>query len=261
MGVARRDGGGDEVVRRARRQRHLRAQAFARSASGSWPRQSSSTSQPWRRSRMPALRRRRKRAAAGSRGRRAGRRSDVHALGQRRARVRRAQRDDWRTRPSTPAGALPAGAAATRPPIECPTMAISRRPREQCEQRGQRGAVLGDVAAGVVADVDGRAAGQAARRTARRRAPRRTPSRPARAGRPPAAGGGKSSVAHRLAVHPDGHPTASGEPSRSSASPNSPLSAAMTAAPRGVAEGGRSPAGPPTPRRATARAGRRATPR
>ena len=141
------------------------ATAAARSASGSRPRQSSSTSEPWRRSRIPALRRRNRPPIARVSGRRAARR-------RRRARPRAAAPRGGVCRATRCDGAPhPAGAAtcarwqalrATSPPIEWPTRAISPtetgRRHERLEQRVERAAVLGDVAAGVVADVHRRQA-------------------------------------------------------------------------------------------------------
>ena len=162
----RGDRRGDEAVRRALEQRHL-LQAAARSASGSRSRQSSSTSEPWRRSRMPALRRRRKRGEqARLRQRRRARRS-------RSARPARAARPCAASRarhvaharaPSVaPRRRAVAGAARHEPAHRVPDerdLLDLHRPRvdERLEQVGERAAVLGDVAAGVVADVDRREA-------------------------------------------------------------------------------------------------------
>ena len=83
-----------------------------------------------------------------------------HALGDRCAEVRRAQRhhvgDQRRHGRSSPGVATAPAARMTRPPIECPTSAIrvtSTRPRvdEPLQQRGERDAVLGAAARPVLA--------------------------------------------------------------------------------------------------------------
>ena len=117
---------------------------------------------------MPALRRRRKRAERARLGQRVQRRArPVHALRERRAHVRRAERDDvahaarprrrraraawWQRRPRhQPAHRVP----DQRDPLDL------HRPRghQALEQVGQLQPVLGDVAAGVVAQLDRREA-------------------------------------------------------------------------------------------------------
>ena len=143
------------------------AHAAARSASGSRPSQSLSTSEPWRRSRMPALRRRRKRRTGASRAPRGGRarRSARPGPAARPGAACRARRRGGRGRP-TPVRARAAwwqALRATRPPIECPTSAICSTSTghaavSSLEQVGERAAVVRDVAAAVVADVERRAA-------------------------------------------------------------------------------------------------------
>ena len=129
--------------------------AFARRASGSRPLQSSSTSEPRRRSRMPALRRRRKRAKRARLGRDVQRRAErVHGLLERRARVRRAEGHGQAhlLRPIAAVMARGAGdEAAHRMPDQRDPLRV-----EAFEQLRQQDAVLRDVAAAVVADVDRR---------------------------------------------------------------------------------------------------------
>ena len=150
---------------------------------------------------MPALRRRRtapKGRISGS-ALSAGARH-VHRLLERRAHVRRAERDHV-PHPARPTRAssgarVVAGAARHQPAHRVPHQRDPlhlHRPRlhERLEQLGERAPVLGDVAAAVVAHVDRRAA-QVARPAAkrrcrpasRRRGATRTPSPSGRAGRP-----------------------------------------------------------------------------
>ena len=200
-------------MRGARRAAGPRAHAAARRASGSRPCQSSSTSEPDRRSRIPALRRRRKPAngrVSGSHAERGAR--VVHGRLERRAGVRRAERDRVARRApaqsSRPRGrrcaprARPSSARrarSARPHVPAATSASSSAASERPFSEMWRPRV--------VADVDRREA-EVARPAARRRSPARSPrrarSRTARARRRRrAAGPGTSAGAAGVAVDPD----------------------------------------------------------
>ena len=229
------DGGGDEAVGGALEQRDLGAAPCERSASGSWSRQSSSTSEPRRRSRMPALRRRRKRAngrvsgttcsaaliawtACSSGAPECGVPSETVWRTSASSRRRGGRRC---ARPGRPSSARSARSARPRP---------ASRATDLVEQRRQRRAVLGDVPAGVEADEDRRdpeVLVQPRRRSSA--SPTRTRSRRGRAGRPRAA----AWRARRRGARPSGSPAGC---LASSLSPSSPLSAASAIAPRGVSD-------------------------
>ena len=137
---------GDEAVGRAAPAAAPPGRPRARSASGSRSRQSASTSEPWRRSRMPALRRRRKDASGRVSGQRRAARRWPSARPARAARPCAASR----ARPRgarAPTQASPRSAAwwqadrATSPPIEWPTSAIcstsTGQPRHQLPRAGR----------------------------------------------------------------------------------------------------------------------------
>ena len=222
-------------------------QATARSASGSRSFQSSSTSDPRRRSRMPPLRRRRKRLIAARLGQQVERRAaQVDDLLERRAPVRRPERDDVAdaAAPSRAAlGRLVRGAArdeaAHRVPderdladLDRPVGDASRSSRSDSGGRSRRSG--GRCCSGRT-----RASSRTRRRAGCRssaRAPTRTRSPSGRGGRRPLAGRRRSLDADGRAVDADRHRLRSSFRSASSVSPISPLTIAMTAAPRGVSE-------------------------